>query len=1102
MFLRWRGKNSRSVTATQLNLASRPPARSARMSLQHVPYAQHHARLSLVAEAPSPQQSHWVDKRASYIQPEQVEQWSSHSLQGVQLPQIVNSLPQRRSSETELLAPIRKRSLLQHGVATRKSSVGNDEQQSLPSQMSSMASQGDLHNNYYTTLKSTSSPLPSNAALAPKFKDNPPGPRTNTPIDLDYGSIGAFKLGSLRITNGAASPTPSLDMSAMRSNRDDYLVAGQGSAKSHRELLPKSNTFPMPQEIIKANYLARSDSPLRQALEPEGEQTIRVNTHLPLPEFSAFNFNLESPTRALDLAHGYRQELALSPFSLNHSPPRTPRLEPTSKHTAIEDDLFEAEPVTPEVEEMHPFQSIDPGYQAEDSQLKTAVEGERDLALKPLAKADSGYSSNVSLRSFKGSSKSAVLAEEPAPSTHKDSISRVASGAYSVKSSCAELCEIKINSEGSRPPLPVGDMVPPLREAPPIPLKHSPVQSFAKTILTPPLPNQYRQQEWPAALGGSRVVMAPNLTQRQGLPVVQEPLRDRFTPGHSPSASTGSESSGSISKWRKEKKRPQSLPPQPIYTVQAFRTVSEELSVPPVPADKSRHLKERVDTFPVACFPNTVSRTNQLKHTVSKETLGTIFSVGSAEYREELTSARLQSALPPAPAEPTIPEIPSPKPEVNRRHTFQPLSPAPPVSALPSRNRQSLQANLQKVPPIQQESQEAFENHITSHESISSSLGKSPYDFALGPPTRQTPQERAKSMTFLLEAEARSRFALARSASQEPLPSAQTNAHQKSLESQSVASSALSVSQTPKSRPPQAHARWSGLGTSSSSPSPRPALLSLERSNPSFAGDDGPQFSMLGQDRVNLRPPVSMQTRRKPVAPARTPPPPPAPVSESAHLPTTKDSANPQSQEPEARATRKSLRAERRKSDSEALQGRKSVGKRPQQTPRASMDQQQRSQMRSHVSRDANQQRWDVSSEQPYPQYDHTYGSISSDQEKEKWTSHSQASAHQTLYHQEPEYYEGPSYEEDDLQRAQQLPHTIQTIHQRQTSTSSMLVLDRFAGGLDYGYEPGAGFGGSAGTRNTGKLAQGGRKGVDLSMRYGVDFSDIPIFLTRVEGEA
>jgi hypothetical protein len=64
-----------------------------------------------------------------------------------------------------------------------------------------------------------------------------------------------------------------------------------------------------------------------------------------------------------------------------------------------------------------------------------------------------------------------------------------------------------------------------------------------------------------------------------------------------------------------------------------------------------------------------------------------------------------------------------------------------------------------------------------------------------------------------------------------------------------------------------------------------------------------------------------------------------------------------------------------------------------------------------------------------------------------------------------------------------------------------MLILDRFAGGLAYGYEPGYGLGGSAGTRNVGGLAGGGRKSVGSRVDYGLDFSDVPVFLRRVKIE-
>ncbi|KAL2046013.1 hypothetical protein N7G274_001460 [Stereocaulon virgatum] len=51
----------------------------------------------------------------------------------------------------------------------------------------------------------------------------------------------------------------------------------------------------------------------------------------------------------------------------------------------------------------------------------------------------------------------------------------------------------------------------------------------------------------------------------------------------------------------------------------------------------------------------------------------------------------------------------------------------------------------------------------------------------------------------------------------------------------------------------------------------------------------------------------------------------------------------------------------------------------------------------------------------------------------------------------------------------------------------------RYAGGLMYGYEPGCGLGGSAGTRSANTDAS--RKSVDVSKGFGIDLSDVPIFV-------
>ncbi|KAK3168009.1 hypothetical protein OEA41_004455 [Lepraria neglecta] len=62
------------------------------------------------------------------------------------------------------------------------------------------------------------------------------------------------------------------------------------------------------------------------------------------------------------------------------------------------------------------------------------------------------------------------------------------------------------------------------------------------------------------------------------------------------------------------------------------------------------------------------------------------------------------------------------------------------------------------------------------------------------------------------------------------------------------------------------------------------------------------------------------------------------------------------------------------------------------------------------------------------------------------------------------------------------------------TPTSAFESLTgRYAGGLMYGYEPGCGLGGSAGTRSV--KTEASRKSVDVSKGFGVDLSDVPIFV-------
>jgi hypothetical protein len=62
---------------------------------------------------------------------------------------------------------------------------------------------------------------------------------------------------------------------------------------------------------------------------------------------------------------------------------------------------------------------------------------------------------------------------------------------------------------------------------------------------------------------------------------------------------------------------------------------------------------------------------------------------------------------------------------------------------------------------------------------------------------------------------------------------------------------------------------------------------------------------------------------------------------------------------------------------------------------------------------------------------------------------------------------------------------------------SSGSLFDRYGGGLQYGFEgKGVGLGGSAGTRSKDDTAM--RKSKPLSEDWGLDLSDVPVFLRRI----
>lgn len=1021
--------------------SSRPPNYS-RMSLQNLPYQQHQTRLPFVAEARSP--------RLLEQDPEQEP-----------LSRYEDSEPQRvlprANSDTTLYGPIRRRSLLQHGVATRKSPFPeSDSRQSLPSQVYA----SEIQDYYYNPGKSPSSPLSNIAGLGREVNNGSPLPRVETPTDMDYGHTGIFKLGSLRITNGAVSPALSEVRTSTPADEDFLTVGARRSAERYHQQHPsqRGNTMATPIDITRP-WTTQAESALRQPYEAE-QPPLMIETRLPLPDpsFALFNFgNKHSPNRSLDLANEYMNDLALSPFSFEASPPASPKLQATSKHMAVDDELFEAEPVSPGE---HPPSSFDSGYGTTEST-------QAHVAPKPLAKADSGYSSNISLRSFKKDAATIVRESDglPTPSTgavpraasstySSEAPSRVASSVYSIPSQASDMT---LRAERSLPAIPPQEVsVPqPLRDPPSVPM------ISGETGTPKPADKQLRRQSLPSL---------PKTVQQP--PVLREK-----------SSSSGESISSNGSKWRSnriQKQRSKTVEPTPVFTIQAIRA-SGVYGIPAVPAETSRKLDERVDGFPTTSIPNTFSGASNLRRSGSKETLTTIFSVGSAEVRDELSFARLQAALPSVPTHGPIPEYaptsPEQKPAFERRATYQPTSYKPIPQRKPLENRRSLPAtardrmHAQRRQSIEQQEEE-FEAHVTNFDTISSSLGKSPYDVAANAIRR--PQSSGASVSARLtisqlELDAAARFQQARSVSRE----SSTLVSRKSLDSIAVGNPLASSTNTTshlrrKSRehPPQAHANTSGKRPYSFIPPPSYPLPPLPRE----------------LKKTKSPPPISMKTQRKSLpampappmaAPDRTPPQPPVTFKSHSWV-------NPvQTQATEENSWAKHLNywAERRESAGEQLSRSRPGSARPS-----------------------------IDFERPVQNL-RTYTSFDQSMRSQWEADHAQHGTYSSTYPQPPPQLqptEDEYYGQEDDTGSSSLDLTMAKNHARSGSTDEMIVLDRYTGGLGYGFE-GRGIIGSAGNRNSGTLLGGGgasRKGEKVARDWGVDLSDVPVFLQRVRVES
>ncbi len=305
--------------------------------------------------------------------------------------------------------PIRRKSLNQPGIATR---IRRDER-------CSRSSSSEVHRDAKSVIpeEASCSELEALSLETPKSGKPVPPPlvRTETPSDLVF--LGGLKLGSLHITNGRASPAPS-DLSRRAKTRStpnlrtmsseyddsDYEDSDAKERINYNKESAKRPGMPtVPSQFVSKAPLYQS--PLRFS---RNDIIPKINTRC---EDDDRNSGLDrtgqgihstgrSSAKSIRTAEEYMAELPTSPFEMpgRSSSPQS-MLNPVSKSTEFDDDLFEDDSVTPSDFDSVDTSTTDTHYSSNGAD---AASDKHESSPHPTRQtytlADSGYSSNSSLK--------------------------------------------------------------------------------------------------------------------------------------------------------------------------------------------------------------------------------------------------------------------------------------------------------------------------------------------------------------------------------------------------------------------------------------------------------------------------------------------------------------------------------------------------------------------------------------------------------------------------------------------------------------------------------------------------------------------------------
>ena len=532
--------------------------------------------------------------------------------------------------ETEMStikSPIRRRSLFTPGLATR---VPDDILRKPPPVPQRSTTQFD-RDYYYNPNHSETSPLSALASLdLASHHRFSPVPRVSTPCDLEYSQLGGLRLGTLRITNGNASPVPRVrspnvsdtQPSLEMRYQEDYFTASEGKASDDEE----SESLQMVARGRRGWDTEPVDIPesahRRARLDAEkSERPLSSGTTIIRREGRSNDDSQMSQSASQDCSPGfteaYRDEVDPTPATTNSATVIAEQYIAELPLTPFK-DYFEPNWITNEFEDRNfdegeslatsqPGNSTWTSFPSETERMHSMIgahDTNRQMGQNYSPNGVPGCGSGPGLICSYTASGESTMTSRPVESGSSNTDVTKADSGYgsSSHSSTASMGSVK-----RKPVADHGRTQSSLPETVPSTLS----SHISGPRDMPPRPSERLGSARDIAITTTTTVTTDQIqpSKRSSMLMVPKPkllsFNSRSSAGHSAEtittlASTNTSfSSGSTGQRKLQKPRPKSLPP-PVnrITVQGQRTLVE-LHIPPVPIDIAEKHADRLQRFPL-----------------------------------------------------------------------------------------------------------------------------------------------------------------------------------------------------------------------------------------------------------------------------------------------------------------------------------------------------------------------------------------------------------------------------------------------------------------------------------------------------------------------